>query len=307
MRKGAKALVFASAVMAVILAAMLVSIMESKAYAASTTSNASVTVTIGAVTIVDVTPQTMDFGIAYPGSIDYNYTDGGVTLTQIQIENLGSTNITRVWFNVTQPATNPFGTGDPTAYDPANFLTLKRTTDTTYYFIDRKEWNSTYQIIYLKLPSNWKTYGKIRDANHEYFWTINGSLTACNETGNTLVIGLTPHNETQTGTIDLDTGNVWIGTINAGNVGDDWGIVDAANVGGAQYCIAVYKDCSLLRVYKWNPDAPEAATCTTDSDFNTGIMYPGDSIIADVALHVPYGVPQGTLSTGTLTVLASTV
>jgi len=273
---------------------------------AQTTSNATVTVQIGAVTIVDITPEKMDFGTANPGDRLYQYTDpdNNIQLSQIQIENLGSTNITKIWFNVTQPSSNPFGTGTPSNYNPGNWLLLKRTTDQYFAYVDRVEWNSSYPIVYLEpgLPSNWKTYGKIRMGNHEYFWTINGTAAYCNTTGNTLVIGQTPHNETQTGTINLASGDIVVGSIQG--VDANWGIVNGITIENVSYCVAVSADCSKLRIYKWNGDAPGAGSCGAYGDFNTETLYPGDSVIADVALYVPYGVPQGTPSTGYLTVIA---
>ncbi len=273
---------------------------------AQTISNATVTVQIGAVTIIDITPEKMNFTTAIPGDRLYQYVDpdNNITLSQIQIENLGSTNITRIWFNVTQPSSNPFGTGNVANYNPGNWLLLKHPTDAAYGYVDRIEWNSSYPIVYLEpgLPKNWKTYGKIRMGNHEYFWTINGTSPFCNTTGNTIVIGQIPHNETQTGTINLVSGNITVSPI-VGISNPEWGLINGTTIEGTTYCIAVSADCSTLRIYKWNGDAPGAGSCGAYSDFATGLV-PGASVVADVAMYVPYGVPQGTPSTGYLTVVA---
>jgi len=309
--KGAKSIT--SIVLAIALAVALAFVGSEKtaeAYNVNATSTAAVTVTISSKTIVDVTPQTMDFGTANPGSTVTQYTDGGVTLSQIQVENLGSTNLTYIWLNVTQPSSNPFGTGLTSNYDPANWLVVKNTSQTDYAFIDRVEFNATTDIIYLNLDANSRTkgwFGRIRDANHEYFWQINGTASYCNTTGNTLVVGQTAHNETQTGTIDLVNGNVYISSIAAS--GDaNWGITNTT-IEGVQYCVATSADCTKLRLYRWNPDAPGAASCPAltqaEMTINNGqTVYPGGSVIVDVQLHVPYGVPQGTMPQGTLTVVA---
>ncbi len=309
--KGLKKITTMAAVFMTLVLLVLVNDRGANAYDVNATSTATVTVTIASKTIVDVTPENMDFGTNDPGSVVTQYTDGGLTLSQIQIENLGSTNLTYIWFNVTQPSTNPFGTGNNANYDPANFLVLKNTSQTSYWFIDRLEYNATTNYIYLNTPANTVSgaFGKIRNANHEFFWAINGTSSYCNTTGNTLVVGLTAHNETQTGTIDLTSTDVDITSISdISNA--NWGLADGVTVDGVQYCVAVSADCTKLRLYRWNPDAPGAASCTTitqqEMTINNGQkVYPGGSVIADVQMHIPYGVPQGALNSGTLTVVAS--
>ncbi len=294
-----------------------------KAYTVNATGDAQINVQINNKTIVDITPQAMDWGANDPGTIVKQYTEptNGLTLTQIQIENMGSTDITYIWANVTQPTTNPFGTGNLNNYDPGNWIQLKPSDNpnVNMSFVDRVEFNSSVDYIYLNKAPNWVSFGKIRDAYNEYFWNINATVTTdpqayCNGSIGTdadLVIGRTPHNTTWTGTIDLVNGDVaWNNIVSTGD--PNWGIVDGIKVGNNTYCVAVYWDCSYMRVYRWNADAPGAASCTafgTDGlTLNGGTpIYPGGSLIADVELHIPYGVPDGTLPTGTLTVVASAV
>jgi len=289
------------------------------AYTVNATGDAQIQITINNKTIVDITPQSMDWGNVDPGTVVTQYTEptNNIVLSQIQIENLGSTDITYVWANVSQPTSNPFGTGNIANYDPGNWLALKRTTDTNFWFIDRVEFNSSTDYIYLRKAPNWVSFGKIRDANKEYFWNINATVISdpqawCNGSTGTnadIVIGVDAHNTTQTGTIDLVNGNIVWANIQAS--GDpNWGIVDGINIGGATYCVAVYYDCSKMRIFRWNADAPAASACTvfgTDGlTLNGGTpIYPGGSLIADVELHVPYGVPDGNVPTGTLTIVAS--
>ncbi len=294
------------------------------AYTADATDSSQVTVTVNNKTIIDVTPAGMDWGNADPGTVLTQYTDteDGVTLSQIQIENMGSTDITYVWANVSQPSSNPFGTGNLQNYDSGNWLLLKPTdyTGANMSFVDRVEFNSSTDYIYLQKPDNWVSFGKIRDANHEYFWVINATTSTdpepyCNGSTGTdadIVIGVEPHNTTNTGTIDLIDGNVkWA---NIGATGDsDWGLINGIEIGGTTYCVAVYYDCSKIRIFRWNADAPGASSCTAFGGSQVGLtlnngntIYPGDSLIADVELHVPYGVPDGNVPTGTLTILAST-
>ncbi len=320
MKKSMSALAFTLIVVGVLFVAMFSGIRGvASAYDVNATGDAQISVTVNNKTIVDITPQAMDWGNVDPGSVVTQYTEptNGITLSQIQIENLGSTDITYVWANVSQPTSNPFGTGNVANYDPGNWLVMKRTSDTNYWFIDRVEFNSSTDYIYLVKPSNWVSFGKIRDANKEYFWVLNGTATTdpqvyCNgSSGSTvsLVVGQDPHNTTQTGTINLVNGNIAYTSITAS--GDpNWGIVNGISVGGATYCVAVSADCTKLRLFRWNADAPAAGACSafgTDGlTLNGGTpIYPGGSLIADVQLHVPYGVPDGSVPTGTLTVVAS--
>ncbi len=314
--KGAKSIM--TVFVAIVLAASLAFLggeRTAQAYNVNTTSTASVTVTIGQKTIVDVTPQTLNYGTNDPGTVVYNYTENGLNLSQIQVENLGSTNLTYIWLNVTQPTSNPFGSGLIGNYDSANWLLVKNTTQTNYAFVDRLEFNASTDIIYLNLDTGVRgngSFGRFRDANREYFWMINGTLSGtCNGSAgstNTLVVGTVTHNETQTGTIDLVNGAVNVGAV-SDVVGDDaWGLVDGINVGGVTYCAAVAQDCTSVRLYRWNADAPGASACTAvtqaEMTINNGqTVYPGGSVIADIQLHIPYGVPQGS-PTGTLSVIA---
>jgi len=116
-----------------VLAALVkVSVADDPVYYASATygwDRANITVTINQKTIVDITPEIMNFGLVDPGSTvtAYNVTDGTnnvIQLSQFEIENLGSTNLTHVWLNVTQPSTNPFGTGNANLYDPGNWIAV---------------------------------------------------------------------------------------------------------------------------------------------------------------------------------------
>ncbi len=288
------------------------------AYDVNATSSADIVVNINNKTIVDVTPQGMNWGAHDPGTVVTQYSDtvDGVVLSQIEIENLGSTDITYVWLNVTQPTSNPFGTGNVNNYNPGNWLMVKNASYTNYWFVDRIEFNSSVDYIYLNKPANTVSFGKIRDANREYFWAINvsGAYTYCNgTTGVTaqLVVGKNAHNVTNTGTIDLVGGQYTMATIAAS--GDpNWGIIDGLAIGedGTPYCIAVSYDCSKFRLFRWNADAPGASVCTSfGSDgltLNGGNpIYPGGAIVADVQLHIPYGVPDGALPTGYLYVVAS--
>ncbi len=279
---------------------------EGTAYNVNETGNATVTLTIGSKTMIDITPQVLNYGTQDPGTMIENYTYNSQNLSQIQIENIGSTNLTNVWFNTTRPTSRPFGTGVVTNYDAANFLAIKNSTmaESEFAFVDRLEFNHTEDIVYLTLPNDYKRQGRLHIGPEEYFWATASDGNYCNGTGTaTMDIGTTAHTKDATGDIILNDNAKTIHS--SGDIG--WGRVSDFTVGSAHYCAAVSADCSQVRFYRWNADAPDADNCGLDNRYSTTTLYPGDSFAVDVRLYVPYGVPVGAVGNGTLTVIATAV
>ncbi len=274
--------------------------------ATNETGNATVTLTIGSKTMIDITPSVLDYGTHDPGSAIENYTYNSQNLSRIQIENIGSTNLTDVWFNTTRPGSRPFGTGVVTNYDAANFLAIKNSTMgvSEFAFVDRLEFNHSKDIVYLTLPDNYKRQGRLRIGSDEYFWATASNGNYCNGTDTaTLDIGTTAHTIDATGDIVLNDNAKTIHSSGDSN----WGRVEDFTVGSVHYCAAVSADCSEVRFYRWNADAPGAGNCGLDNHYQSTELYPGDSFAVDVKLYVPYGVPVGAVGNGTLTVIATAV
>ncbi len=296
---------------------------------------AVVNVTINAKTIIDITPEIMDFGLLDPGSIGkvYNVTDGtnnAIQLGQFEIENLGSTNITQVWLNVTQPAQNPFGSGNAALYDPGNWIAVNvswykknqvPTWNNSMSYVDRIEFNESKELVYLNTPLNTKSYGRLRFANQEYFWAINTSASNCQASTTTpvyLVLGnpSEPHNVTDTGDINLRDGDEVVVEYTAYDATTGYSYPTKAieyPVNGEEYVILIAGDCSHIRLVKWNHDALPAGVDTLLSNkgyvFSTtnaaqGLL-PGEGIAMNIEMRVPYGVVASPY-TGYLTVIAST-
>ncbi len=281
---------------------------ETNAFDINVTGNATVTLTIASKTMIDITPQVLDYTSQDPGTAVENYTYNSLNLSQIQIENIGSTNLTNVWFNTSQPTVRPFGTGVVTNYDAANFLAIKNSTMSNYAFVDRLEFNHSTDIVYLTLPTNYQRQGRLRVGPDEYFWATASGETEnpCNGTGSGndyIYIGQTAHTIDSTGDIDLSDE---VGRYNIDVSGDsNWGLVEnGLTVGGVPYSVAVSADCSQVRFYRWNADAPGASTSGLDEIYSSTPLYPGDSFAVDLRLYVPYGVPEGAVTNGTLIVLA---
>ena len=294
------------------------------AYPVNDTDTANITVYISSKNMIDISPNVMNFTIMDPGEVKngYNNTEGsnaGFLITGFQIENVGSTNISYVWLNVTQPSSNPYGTGNPNNYDPANFIAVNRT-GTNYSYVDRLEYNATDPIIYLNLDSNARSngrYGRVRSAFNEYFWQINGT---CSNTDSYFIIGDTPHNKTQTGTIDLQNGDITAIKLSGGTGGWFYGSTalskDFLGYGIENYVVLVDNStCTKIRLVRWNADILDqtnSESVLSDYGFaynstTEGQLYPGSSFDMGIQMRVPYGVAQGQLPTGVLTVVAYSI
>lgn len=315
--------------MLVILAVGLVSFNTYTAEAVNTTTTdtANVSVQVAALTLIDVTPNRFVFNNSAlnPGSTGTStdlYNQNRDTPGSMQIENIGSTNITHIWFNTTYESSNPFGQGDSDLYDSGNYVTIAREASSSYYFVNRVEYNHTRELVYLNRPAGWSSYGRIRNTTYEYFWVVEDKAVAANCNTTNIRIGRNYHSQSVEGSTNFDTGEGaadgtdfdeftlndagWIGA-NVGYTEIDTGPLDG-------YAIAVWECGEKVMLYKYNMDAPGASadyaanSGTYASYFwvNTtdGNLHPGNSTVAKLQVRVPYGVQMGYSREGTITVLA---
>ncbi|HEX54944.1 MAG: hypothetical protein DRO95_02045 [Candidatus Altiarchaeales archaeon] len=299
-------------------------IIENATAQANVTANDTILlwVTVAEVTMVDIQPDQLGWQNVPPGSetnkSQLAYPPGAPDA--IQIENIGSTNITEIWFNTSYPSSLPFGMGDISLYDAGNFVVLRRNeSGAEYFFVNRVEYNES-EVIYLNVPSGY-AHGRFRSANSEYFWAIDVSDGWCNDSD--FRIGKNPHNQTELGTVDLTTCDAGApgqilglggnecrqGTLDP-TPDNQWGWADiyiGPNTDYENYTVAVYANCSqYVRVmfYHWNMDAPGVADGANHPEyFSTTPLYPGGRIIANIHLRVPYGTMAGNI-TGAMTVHA---
>ena len=274
----------------------------------------NISVQVATRTMVDITPQEIVWLGIEPGEeANGSKTTANASVNRpgsIQIENVGSTNITKIWFNTTYPSARPFGTGENGSYDSANYVLVSKYDQNDFWWVNRVDYNESQELVYLHTLSGWY-YGRIRNGSTEYFWAVDTSGD-CNTT--TIRIGNTPHTLTQDGTTDFTNGNQGTGTNQYREYTltavDTYTGVASVSIGESgqtrDYCLAV-TNCSRVMLYKWNKDAPGADTCTNDIYFwdNTtdGDLTPGNSTIADLIIRVPYGVYQGYSSQGVLTAI----
>jgi len=280
--------------------------------AENSSSTINITVQVSEKTIIVVDPDSL----TWTGTDSVDPGSEGI-VKAIQIENMGSTNITHLWANTSYESTSPFGIGNASKYDAGNFVAISKANDTNFFFVNRVDYNETHQDIYLTLPTNTVSYGRLRDAGNEYFWALESGGTNC--TNGTFSIGVVPHTENQSGTTDLTecghtlTSNIATGcrsgsltTVNSGNYAGTWGYADlfiGPNL-GQNYTVAVNADCELTMFYHWNKDAPGADSANHPEYLSETTLYPGGAIIMYVKVKVPYGTAAGNVGEGFLTITA---
>jgi hypothetical protein len=321
------------------LALLLVFATFSATAQADNKNDLDVNVSVADKTIIDIQPSSFSWGFTgsgvNPGSLagPGNETNG---YGRIQVENLGSVNISQVWFNTTAPSERPFGTADRSLYDSANFITLGNLSGSapedrnSQTFVNRVEYGldqpTGQDIIYLQTPSDWD-YGRFRNGSQEYFWTVDDTGTI---DGATFRIGVDHHNSTQTGSVNLDdtcSGGEGTGsnnecneyTLNTGNgyayteveVGAEDtntpGGPDTPNInGGALYCVVM--DSSQVggsnppevQFVKWNKGHPAASSWGNDCAAATQYLVGGGSSElapgAWVTMNIRANVPYGVVS-----------
>jgi len=277
--------------------------------------SANITVNISSITMVDITPSDFAWTGVYPGDVGDSSDEQKGGYYAIQIENIGSRNITHVWFNASYPGYNPFGTGNNSA-DAGNFVVLsKNTSSNEFWFINRVEYNTTAELVYLRDPDNnmppdasHYIYGRYHNASNEYFWMIDNA-TECNATGTLIYVGENPHSKTQTGSTDFTNASSDIDSFQLTNY-KDYGYTDITTGPLNGLCVAVDHTCTRVFFSKWNADAPFHLCNNVNYayDYNeTGTptpLVPGDSFAMSIKVYIPYGIYAGS-TTGEITAIVN--
>ena len=282
----------------------------------------NVTVTVSAVTMIDISPTLLAY-TADPGEACGRHISGGTcnetggNYYALQIENIGSWNITHAWFNVSQPTQTPFAVGADTYVDPGNWVALSTNENTNdFFFVDRKEYPAVKTIVYLTdpdgtMPANLTKYkyGRFHNGSSEYFYMIenvSNSSKGCSSAG-WIRIGIDPHTQTAVGSTDFSTGP---GTnyeeISLTQTSDALYAVGDITTGPLNgYAVAVENSTCAVRFCKWNRDHPFDTVDTTNAEYSyNGMLTPGDSFAKRIGIMVPYGIYTGA-KTGQLTVIAT--
>ncbi len=263
------------------------------------TDTADMDVTVNSKTIISITPNSATF-TGDPG-------ENTTRWTNFSIQNDGSTTITDVWANVTQPSTDPFGTGDVNKYDSANMIALTNESGGTTHFVDRIEYNQSVPSHVTFHGECGRTNGSIKFAHKEFFWC--GNVTS--DTHSRLVIGDNPRTGSDSGTIDLSDGTS-TSSYTSMATEDGYYVTDHSfNLNGVteDYCVMLNQDGTDLRIVKWNQDAA-SNNCGNNGGGLIGVgnsMDPGENLNLELQARIPFGTTAGGLSTGTLMIIAGTV
>ena len=203
----------------------------------SETSN--VTVILSTVTMVDINPAAFTWQGVDPGSVGDD-TEETNNFYAIQVENIGSHNITHVWFNATYPTSSPFAVGSTANTNSGNYVVLANATQNgsiinnrtkfeetfnlSYRFINRVEYNETRPLVYLTdpdgnmPPNNTKyLYGRFRNASNEYFWMLRIDDGSCED--NEFYIGDEAHTKWTTGSVNFANPGCVAGLTNSPGTG----------------------------------------------------------------------------------------
>jgi len=297
---------------------------------ANDTDTSPVGVSLTSKTLVDITPDSLTWLGMSPGSVG----DGTSEVNnyhKIQITNIGTKNITHIWFNATYPKASPFAVGSAKETNSGNYILLSKDTQTkNYYFINRVEYGEPNTLVYLTDPdgnmppnSTKYLYGRFRNASNEYFWFINKEDGNC--TDNLFYIGDDAHTSVKTGSTDFS--NCIAGLNNTPGTGVDscrmgtltennaYGYSEI-NIGGQKYCATVSQHCNRTFFSHWNMDYPfnncggnhtEFAWNTSNGSDGDGYLVPGEYFNMSIRIHVPYGIYEGASTKGKLTVLVNSI
>ncbi len=265
----------------------------------------TVTVSVTASSEITVLPASVAFG-----SLGVR---ADSSTTGIDIKNTGSNAITNLYANVSRESSNPLGTDVASNYNAGSVVMIRNSSNATFYHAGRTEWNLTTDLNgeTLSLGTGVTKFGRgwYRNKTGDYLWKVeNGTSTngACNATGATFTIKNTAESNSPSGSAggpgstarDFSAGasNV-AGT--AGTVGNPWMTFTVASAPLANYCVAVNNDCTRVVFYKY--DRVTFPSCANAYYLRTASLAPGEIESATVIASMPAGIPDGALTSGTLT------
>lgn len=300
--------------------------------------DSDVNVTVSAETSVDMDPESLVYGDVFPG--DAQLEDDN-NITRVQVENVGSNPVDRVYMSADTPTSNGFGTGDATNYLSSNFLEINVSDNAGFnfggsinaydypVFVNRKEYAEINDLSYIFVEdeASWE-YGRFRVGENEYFWALRNTTDISGTTDTVIRVGRTAHNQSSTGTQDFtnggdgsrydeytitDTGtNTDIGTatnVLVGNNGED---ITATAANHREYDLVVKTSTTGNGVYvvrsrfDTNSEGVDLSTGGASNyifDSASGDrLQPGDSFQVGTSVRVPRGVAAGEVANGLLTV-----
>lgn len=298
--------------------------------------NSTVTVDVAEKVAIDISPEDLSYSGVNPGASLFE-TDGDINggpVGAVEIENIGSQNITNVWMNTSTPNDNPFGTGLESQYDAGNFMEIKPTGESNsldasnFRYVNRKEFNESRDLSYVFTPEagDWR-YGRFKAGDQEFFWAVNTTGGTCEIDGDNddFRVGNVAHNQTATGATDFTSGGDFTSYALTSASGDAEALAAGVSFtppgdstrnydvlvecGDPTYTVRSSYNINALGETDLSLDGSATDyVLNSTGDPQSHELQPGETFGVNTSIRVPQGVPSGNDGiTGTLRVLVNTV
>jgi hypothetical protein len=265
-------------------------------------ANDTATVEVNVVEVAQITvmPDLLTWSAVLPGYA------GGPKL--LDIKNTGSKNVTNIYAYVDtleDEAVRPYGSPNSTSYAAGGVIVFKNETYDKFFFAGRIEWNWTEDISNMQKtgvtsPVAW---GFFKNTTYEYNWLVgNGTGGFCNNTATQFAIEDDPDNGTAETRTPTTTG------IYCDQADENYTYCSVSRTTAPLYesCVAIYKDCSKIYIYKYDKrNQPNFALCGNSEYIQAPPLVPFETHTLTLNVYIPLGIPFGNLNTSTFTVYAT--
>ncbi len=274
------------------------------------TDEVTVDVTVGAQTRIDVSPKSISWGATEPGVTNDTH-------KSLEIENIGTRNISTIYVDASNAASDPFATANPSNHNATEYVLLNNSETATFYYADSISWNES-KPGYIIPPSGWTEgdstgyFGKFRtvsldsgtaDVGQQYYWFTAQDADAGNCTNGTVYIATSPKTDSSSGQTDFSSHG---GDALTEDADWQWGYADISTGGDAamrDYSVGVSADCSKIVIFRYNYNL--CTSCTNTDYLYNDTLIPGNKTFIWASLKVPQGVPDGSMDTGVFTFTAT--
>jgi len=267
--------------------------------------NVTVEVSIGQISEITVSPDTLNWSANTPG------TSGGSI--SVDVENTGSTNITNMYAYVTtieNETSRPYGSSYAMDYSAGGLLVFRNESTSTYQWAGRLEWNWTEAISNRDRSAidDPVAEGFFRNASVALYWAVgngsgSGTLGLCNDTYAQFAIEDDPDN----GTIESRTPTTTGITRDGGDSNFSYFSISRATSPLDGTCVAVGWECDKIYVYKFDmrSGAFNATSCANANYITAGPLAPTETEQLSADVWVPAGIPEGTLKPARWTIVVT--
>ena len=276
--------------------ALLISGTPKTAYAAGVpTDNVSVDINVTALSEITVMPAALSWILITPGN------PGGER--NMSIKNTGSVNVSNVYTYIgtaDNETARPYASSNPIDYSAGSLVLVHNSTNNSYSWVGRLEWNWSEAINNLQLNesmivaanSNLSSWGFFRNASTSHVWIVAANSTngRCNESGTVLAIE-----------DDDDDGNPNTRMPNATYIVMDgrdtqfgyFSINRTTNLLSGM-CIAVNSTCYNIYAYKY--DGRSGFSSCSNFAYVAQRLVPNQLERIKADIWIPSGIPAGNLT-----------